>query len=83
MKVGIPDEHVQHAFDILKSQKHALARAAYEFSEKQQKDKSFCQDPANWSLTRSSVAAPPLPHAWPLTDVSWAATSTPAAGCSR
>ena len=33
----IPESHVQHAFDILKSQDHAVARAAYEFSEKQLK----------------------------------------------
>lgn len=32
--IRIPDEHVQHAFEILKSQKHAAARAAYEFAEK-------------------------------------------------
>jgi hypothetical protein len=35
--IRIPDEHVEHAFDVLKSQKHATARAAYEFAEKQLK----------------------------------------------
>ena len=35
--IQIPDEHVQHAFDVLKSGEHASARAAYEFSEKQLK----------------------------------------------
>lgn len=30
----IPDAHVQHAFDLLKSQSHASARAAYEFADK-------------------------------------------------
>jgi hypothetical protein len=30
----IPDSHVEHAFEILKSQKHAAARAGYEFAEK-------------------------------------------------
>lgn len=33
----IPDDHVQHAFDLLKSGSHATARAAYEFAEKQLK----------------------------------------------
>lgn len=33
----IPEGHVQHAFDVLKSGDHAAARAAYEFSEKQLK----------------------------------------------
>jgi hypothetical protein len=35
--IRIPDEHVEHAFELLKSQKHATARAAYEFAEKQLK----------------------------------------------
>jgi hypothetical protein len=35
--IRIPDSHVEHAFDVLKSQKHAAARAAYEFAEKQLK----------------------------------------------
>lgn len=35
--VRIPDDHVEHAFELLKSQKHATARAAYEFAEKQLK----------------------------------------------
>jgi hypothetical protein len=35
--IRIPDEHVEHAFDVLKSGDHASARAAYEFSEKQLK----------------------------------------------
>ena len=35
--IRIPDDHVEHAFDVLKSQKHASARAAYEFAEKQLK----------------------------------------------
>lgn len=35
--IRIPDEHVQHAFDLLKSGDHATARAAYEFAEKQLK----------------------------------------------
>lgn len=30
----IPDDHVEHAFEILKSGDHAAARAAYEFAEK-------------------------------------------------
>jgi hypothetical protein len=33
----IPESHVQHAFDLLKSGQHAVARAAYEFAEKQLK----------------------------------------------
>ena len=33
----IPDSHVQHAFDVLKSGDHAAAKAAYEFAEKQLK----------------------------------------------
>lgn len=33
----IPDSHVQHAFDVLKSGDHAAARAAYEFADKQLK----------------------------------------------
>ena len=33
----IPEKHVEHAFDILKSPDHAVARAAYEFAEKQLK----------------------------------------------
>jgi hypothetical protein len=32
--IRIPDSHVEHAFEVLKSQKHAAARAAYEFAEK-------------------------------------------------
>lgn len=32
--IRIPDSHVEHAFDLLKSQSHASARAAYEFAEK-------------------------------------------------
>jgi hypothetical protein len=35
--IRIPDSHVEHAFEILKGQKHAAARAAYEFAEKQLK----------------------------------------------
>lgn len=35
--IQIPEEHVQHAFDVLKSGDHSSARAAYEFSEKQLK----------------------------------------------
>jgi len=35
--IRIPDSHVEHAFELLKSQKHAAARAAYEFAEKQLK----------------------------------------------
>lgn len=35
--IRIPDDHVQHAFDLLKSGSHATARAAYEFAEKQLK----------------------------------------------
>ncbi len=35
--IQIPDSHVQHAFDLLKSGDHATARAAYEFAEKQLK----------------------------------------------
>lgn len=34
MSIRIPDSHVDHAFEILRSQKHAAARAAYEFAEK-------------------------------------------------
>lgn len=33
----IPEKHVEHAFDILKASDHAVARAAYEFAEKQLK----------------------------------------------
>ena len=33
----IPDSHVQHAFEVLKSGDHAASRAAYEFAEKQLK----------------------------------------------
>ncbi len=33
----IPEAHVQHAFDVLKSSEHAAARAAYSFAEKQLK----------------------------------------------
>jgi len=32
--IRIPDAHVEHAFEVLKSQKHAASRAAYEFAEK-------------------------------------------------
>ena len=35
--ISISDEHVQHAFDLLKSGDHAAAKAAYEFAEKQLK----------------------------------------------
>lgn len=35
--IRIPDSHVEHAFEVLKSGKHAAARAAYEFAEKQLK----------------------------------------------
>lgn len=35
--INIPEEHVQHSFDLLKSNAHAVARAAYEFAEKQLK----------------------------------------------
>lgn len=35
--IRIPDDHVQHSFDLLKSGSHAVARAAYEFAEKQLK----------------------------------------------
>lgn len=35
--IRIPDSHVEHAFELLKSQSHATARAAYEFAEKQLK----------------------------------------------
>lgn len=35
--IRIPDEHVEHAFEILKAGDHATARAAYEFAEKQLK----------------------------------------------
>lgn len=35
--IRIPDAHVEHAFDLLKSGDHATARAAYEFAEKQLK----------------------------------------------
>lgn len=35
--IRIPDAHVEHAFEVLKSQKHAAARSAYEFAEKQLK----------------------------------------------
>lgn len=31
---SIPESHVQHAFEVLKAQDHAKAKAAYEFSEK-------------------------------------------------
>lgn len=37
MTIRIPDTHVEHAFDLLKSNAHASARAAYEFAEKQLK----------------------------------------------
>lgn len=32
--VHIPDAHVEHAFEVLKSRDHAAARAAYEFTDK-------------------------------------------------
>ena len=35
--LSIPETHVQHAFDVLKSPDHATARAAYEFADKQLK----------------------------------------------
>lgn len=35
--IRIPDAHVEHAFDLLKSGDHAVARAAYEFADKQLK----------------------------------------------
>lgn len=35
--IRIPDDHVQHAFDLLKAGDHAVARAGYEFAEKQLK----------------------------------------------
>lgn len=35
--IRIPDEHVQHAFDLLKGGDHAVKRAAYEFADKQLK----------------------------------------------
>lgn len=35
--IRIPDSHVEHAFDLLKSSSHATARAAYEFAERQLK----------------------------------------------
>lgn len=35
--IRIPDSHVEHAFELLKSGAHATARAAYEFAEKQLK----------------------------------------------
>lgn len=35
--IRIPDSHVEHAFELLKSNTHATARAAYEFAEKQLK----------------------------------------------
>lgn len=35
--IRIPDSHVEHAFELLKSGDHAAARAAYEFAEKQLK----------------------------------------------
>lgn len=37
MTIRIPDNHVEHAFDLLKAGDHAVARAAYEFAEKQLK----------------------------------------------
>lgn len=33
----IPDEHIDHALDILKADEHAIARAAYEVAEKELK----------------------------------------------
>lgn len=35
--IRIPDSHVEHAFEVLKSQDHATTRAAYEFAERQLK----------------------------------------------
>jgi len=35
--IRIPDSHVEHAFELLKSGTHATARAGYEFAEKQLK----------------------------------------------
>lgn len=35
--IRVPDSHVEHAFEVLKSNKHAAARAAYEFAERQLK----------------------------------------------
>ena len=35
--IRIPDSHVEHAFELLKSGDHAIARAGYEFAEKQLK----------------------------------------------
>lgn len=35
--IRIPDSHVEHAFELLKSGDHATARAGYEFAEKQLK----------------------------------------------
>lgn len=35
--IRIPDNHVEHAFELLKAGDHAVARAAYEFAEKQLK----------------------------------------------
>jgi len=32
--IRIPDNHVEHAFEVLKSNKHASARAAHDFAEK-------------------------------------------------
>lgn len=32
--IRIPDSHVEHAFDLLKSGDHAIARAAYEVADK-------------------------------------------------
>jgi hypothetical protein len=37
MTFHIPEDHVHHAFEVLKMQDHAKARAAYEFTEKQLK----------------------------------------------
>lgn len=34
MAFEIPEEHAMHAFEVLKNQDHAKARAAYEYSEK-------------------------------------------------
>lgn len=35
--IQIPESHVEHAFDVLRSGAHATARAAYEFADKQLK----------------------------------------------
>lgn len=55
----IPESHVQHAFDVLKSGDHAVARAAYEFAEKQLKvvlAKAAAQSNATSAAQRESDA---------------------------